>query len=178
MIAALLTLLAGAAEGDFAADFEADLEEAFEGVGAPPLGEPLTSTVLIESRTDGLADILRCPVCQGMSVADSREGASLAMRERIREMVAAGYTDEQVIDYFVDRYGEGIVLLPDKEHVLVWIGPLLALLAGCGVVLVRIRRHPSPDLTAKTPDRTEREQPATMPEIDRHRASILAELED
>ena len=163
MIVILLTLLAGAAE------------DAFEGVGAPPLGAPPASTSIIEERTDGLADILRCPVCQGMSVADSREGASLAMRERIREMVAAGYTDEQVIDYFIDRYGEGIVLLPDERHVLVWIGPLLALMVGCGMVLMRIRRSP-PSSAAGEQGREAAAQ--AVPQTDPHRAAILAELED
>lgn len=164
MIAILLTLLAGAEEG------------AFEGVGAPPLGAPPSSASITDARTDGLADILRCPVCQGMSVADSREGASLAMKERIREMVAAGYTDEQVIDYFVDRYGEGIVLLPDDRHVLVWLGPLLALLVGSGMVLVRIRRRSHPPHKASTQGLEAATEPA--PELDRHRAAILAELED
>jgi cytochrome c-type biogenesis protein CcmH len=166
VIVILLTMLA-AAEDD-----------AFEGVGAPPLAEPLDSAPLIEERTDGLAEILRCPVCQGMSVADSREGASLAMRERIREMVAAGYTDEQVIDYFVDRYGEGIVLLPDNRHVLIWIGPLLALLVGSAMVVMRIRQRSQPQGAGGAPLSRAGAQPSPVPEIDRHRAAILAELED
>ena len=147
-------------------------EGAFEGVGAPPLSEPLSDPAEIDARTDTLAGILRCPVCQGLSVADSREGASLTMKGRIREMVAAGYTDEQVIDYFVDRYGEGIVLLPDQSHWMIWTGPVVALLVGAGVVLLRTRR---------------REEPLPLPRAkaaapiggdDPHRVAILAELED
>ncbi|MDG1479555.1 MAG: cytochrome c-type biogenesis protein CcmH [Myxococcota bacterium] len=156
MILVLMSLLAGATE------------DAFEGVGMPPLDDPPATQAITDARTDALADILRCPVCQGMSVADSREDASLAMKERIREMVAAGYSDEQIIDYFVDRYGEGIVLLPDNRHWMIWLLPLLALAAGGGMIVLRMR----PRRTPPTP-------PVTVPaedDNDPYRAQILAEL--
>ena len=146
--------------------------DAFEGVGAPPLSDPPASQAIIDERTDNLAGILRCPVCQGLSVADSREGASLAMRERIREMIAAGYTDDQVIDYFIDRYGEGIVLLPGDRHRLVWLGPIVMFVLGSGMVLYRVRQRQS-DAAAPAPPRTE---PVASAEDDPYRARIRAEL--
>ncbi len=163
MIPILLTLLAGAAE------------DAFEGVGAPPLSDPPTSQSEIDEKTHTLARILRCPVCQGLSVADSREGASLAMKERIREMVAAGYTDEQIIDYFVDRYGEGIVLLPAQRHWMVWLMPVLVLALGGGLVLLRSRsgpEHQVPQSATAEPDAAARDADAD----DAYREQILAEL--
>jgi cytochrome c-type biogenesis protein CcmH len=155
VILVLMSLLAGATE------------DAFEGVGMPPLDDPPETQVITDSRTDALADILRCPVCQGMSVADSREDASLAMKERIREMVAAGYTDEQIIDYFVDRYGEGIVLLPDNRHWMIWLLPLLALAAGGGMIVFRTRTRSTPTPPVATP---------AGDADDPYRAQILAEL--
>ena len=145
-------------------------QEAFDGVGAPPLGDVPTSEAELEARTDHLAGILRCPVCQGMTVADSQEDSSLAMKARIREMVAAGYTEQQVVDYFVDRYGEGILLLPDERHWLVWIGPLLMLLVGTGLVAVKMRGGSAP----KAP------RPSAVAEggTDRYRDAILEELGD
>jgi cytochrome c-type biogenesis protein CcmH len=152
VILLLMTLLASA-------------EDPFEGVGSPPLDDPPTSQTEIDERTDALADILRCPVCQGMSVADSREEASVAMKERIREMVAAGYTDEQIIDYFVDRYGESIVLLPDERHWMVWLLPLLALIGGGGLILARSRSIGAPEVPTVKPAGD-----------DPYREQILAEL--
>ncbi len=140
----------------------------FAGVGEPPLGDVLTDETRIAARTKHLASILRCPVCQGMSVADSREGASLSMKARIREMIAAGYSDEQIIAYFVERYGEGIVLLPDQRHWLVWLGPVAIVGIGLMVVAGRMRRQgPGPALPPKT----------TPTEDDPYRAQVLAELE-
>ena len=157
MTALLLCLLAAAEE------------DAFEGVGFPPLSAPLTDPVEITDRVDDLAGILRCPVCQGMTVADSNEESSLAMKERIREMVAAGYTDDQIRDYFVDRYGEGIVLLPDQRHWMVWLFPLLVFGVGGGMVFARARKRPAPTRPEVKPIRDEE---------DAYRAAILAELED
>lgn len=142
-------------------------EDAFEGVGMPPLGDPPAAQAITDARTDALAEILRCPVCQGMSVADSREDASLAMKERIREMVAAGYTDEQIIDYFVDRYGEGIVLLPDDRHWMIWLLPLLALVGGGVLIWSRSRTRSAPTTPVVTP---------AGDDDDPYRARILAEL--
>ena len=81
----------------------------------------------VETRTYGLAKILRCPVCQGLSVADSRSDAAVAMKNRIEELVALGYDDEQIIDYFVQRYGEFTLLRPKDEHWIVWTAPKLLL---------------------------------------------------
>jgi len=113
----------------------------FEGVGEPPLDLPLSDESIITDRTDALAEILRCPVCQGMTVADSIEDASLAMKARIEELVRAGYSDEQILDYFIDRHGEGIVLLPDDRHFAVWFAPLLLILGGVSWIMVKQSRQ-------------------------------------
>ena len=91
----------------------------------------------VETRTYGLAKILRCPVCQGLSVADSRSDAAVAMKNRIEELVALGYDDEQIIDYFVQRYGEFTLLRPKDEHWIVWTAPGAAALLGFFVVVLQ-----------------------------------------
>lgn len=152
-------------------------EAAFEAVSEPPMGAALTDEAEIDRQADAVSRNLRCPVCQGLSVAESREGLSLAMKERIRELVAAGYTQEQIIDYFVDRYGEGIVLLPDERHWLVWLGPLFAGIAGLGIVGWQIRRR-QPGRSQDNDDAPITPAGAPAGADDDYRRRVLAELEE
>lgn len=110
-----------------------------ESVVGPPQGKALTGEEL-ERRTEALASIMRCPVCQALSVADSPTVSAIAMREEARDLLAAGYTEEQVLRYFETSYGEFILLAPKKEgfNWLVWLAPLLALLAGGALVVQRM----------------------------------------
>jgi cytochrome c-type biogenesis protein CcmH len=97
----------------------------------PPAGPPLEGDEAVrESRRIGSG--LRCPVCQGLSVADSNADAAVAMKNRIDELVRQGYSEEQIVDYFVDRYGEFVRLEPEAEglNVLLWVIPGLVLLGG------------------------------------------------
>lgn len=103
-------------------------------VGAPR-GAPLAGAAL-DAEAKRVAGLLRCPVCQGLSVADSPVGMAVDMREQVRDMVAAGYDEEQVLTYFEKSYGEFVRLEPPLRGVnwIVWAGPLAALLAGAGIV--------------------------------------------
>jgi cytochrome c-type biogenesis protein CcmH len=129
------------------------------------IGEPPSSSPPAEAQVDALtlmtAKKLRCPVCQGLSVADSpAEGAKL-MKNRIHEFVAAGYSDDQICTYFVSRYGEWVLLEPPREgiHWLLWLSPFgLLALGGVSIVGLRTRKPqvalaaapaPQSDLEAK-----------------------------
>ena len=85
---------------------------------------------------------LRCVVCQSLSVADSPSETANQMRQIIRERLAAGESPEQVRDYFVQKYGQWILLSPPKEgfNLLVWVVPFAALGAGLVLVAVVLRR--------------------------------------
>lgn len=93
-------------------------------------------------RVEALGKQLRCPVCQTVSVEESPSETAQAMREIIAEQVAAGRTDEEVISFFVDRYGEWVILEPPASGntLVVWLLPPAALLAGLWVALRRKRR--------------------------------------
>jgi cytochrome c-type biogenesis protein CcmH len=108
-------------------------------VGAPRQ-RPLSGTIL-DSRTDEVGGLLRCPVCQGLSVADSPATMAQNMKGQVREMLAAGYDEEQVLTYFETSYGEFVRLKPPLRGVnwLVWIAPVAALAAG-GVLVARVLR--------------------------------------
>ena len=106
-----------------------------------PQGTPLQGAAL-ERRTMQVSSLLRCPVCQGMSVADSPSTVALDMKEQVRELLARGYTEEQILSYFERSYGEFVLLKPKFHGVnaLVWILPLLALAIGATLVLMKVRK--------------------------------------
>ena len=106
----------------------------------PPKGTPVAGGQLFE-RTHQVASLLRCPVCQGMSVADSPSEMAINMKEQVRELLARGYTEEQILKYFEISYGQFVLLKPKFEGVntLVWMLPLLALLIGGALVAMKIR---------------------------------------
>ena len=104
---------------------------------AAPAAVPVDERVVHE-----LAAQLRCVVCQTLSVADSPSETANQMRQIIRERLAAGETPEQVRQYFVQRYGEWILLAPPKEgfNLLVWVVPFVGLGAGLVLVVIVLRR--------------------------------------
>ncbi|MCI0649999.1 MAG: cytochrome c-type biogenesis protein CcmH [Chloroflexi bacterium] len=76
--------------------------------------------------------MLRCPVCQNLPVAFSPAQLAGQMRQVIRQKLEAGESREQIIQYFVDRYGETILLEPPKRgfNLVAWRGPFLVVLVG------------------------------------------------
>jgi cytochrome c-type biogenesis protein CcmH len=104
-------------------------------VVGPPRGAQLQGGPL-DARTKEVAALLRCPVCQGLSVADSPSEMAVSMRHQVRDLVAAGYDQEQILQYFERSYGEFVRLRPPLRGVnwIVWLAPALGLLAGAAVV--------------------------------------------
>ncbi len=100
----------------------------------------------VDPRVQRIASKLRCPVCQNESVADSPSELSAQMRTLIRDRLAAGETEEQILRYFVSRYGEWILLEPPRHGVLwiVWLAPTVALLGGAALVIAYLRRTVRP----------------------------------
>lgn len=93
-------------------------------------------------RADALAQGLRCPDCQGLSVADSPTGSAQEMRRQIVQLIDEGATDQQVRDHFVARYGEWVLLAPTAPSV--WLIPFVVLVAGAAVLGVWLMRSPIP----------------------------------
>jgi cytochrome c-type biogenesis protein CcmH len=90
---------------------------------------------------------LQCPVCEGETVADSPSGLAADMRSVIRTKIAAGESDQQILDEFVASYGDGILTEPPKRGISlgVWIGPLVAVALGALIVgvLLKTWRRPA-----------------------------------
>jgi cytochrome c-type biogenesis protein CcmH len=102
----------------------------------PPQGDELAR------QTQEIASRLRCPVCQGLSVADSPSEMAVNMKTEVRDMLARGHTREQIEAHFVRSYGEFVLLAPKFEGVnaLVWILPIAALLVGALAVRMKLRK--------------------------------------
>jgi cytochrome c-type biogenesis protein CcmH len=93
-------------------------------------------------RTDRIARQVRCPTCRDLSAAESDAAAAKAVRTEIRRRVDAGQSDAQIKGFLASRYGRDILLTPDSGGVsaLVWVLPVVALVAGAGFLGVAFWR--------------------------------------
>ena len=108
------------------------------------------------ARTEAIAGDLRCPVCQGLSIADSHSPTAESIKEDIRRRVDAGESNAAIKAHYVDSYGEWILLRPNAYGVgaLVWALPVGALLlAGGGLALAFRRWRRQPAMAATDEDR-------------------------
>ena len=117
----------------------------------------------LEDRVKDLAHELRCLVCQNQTIADSNAPLALDLRNQIREQLAAGRSDREVIDYMVARYGDFVLYRPPFKAttLALWLGPFLLLALGAFVFWRRVARRP-------------RQEPS-LSEAERARAAKLLE---
>ena len=109
-----------------------------------------------DDRVHEIAAELRCPVCQNLSVADSPSRLAGEMRAEIASKLSAGETPEEIRAFFVDRYGEWVLLAPTKRglNLVPWAIPLIGVIAGAAVWFALVRRRPPrqvPSVAARTP---------------------------
>jgi cytochrome c-type biogenesis protein CcmH len=114
--------------------------------------DEIMSDPAMETRARDLSHELRCMVCQNQSIDDSEAPLARDLRLLVRERIAAGDSDAQVIDFLVARYGEFVLLKPRlKPHtLLLWLLPPLAL-AGGGFALWMNSRRRSRSAAAEDP---------------------------
>jgi cytochrome c-type biogenesis protein CcmH len=138
-----LLLVVAVASGQEAQD------EREKGILGAPAGSSLSGEELAQA-TEELAGRMRCPVCQGLSVAASSSPSALAMKAKAEALLAQGYDGEQVLTYFESSYGEFIRLEPRAEgyNLLVWILPALVLAIGLVLVWLRVRKGSRPSAVA------------------------------
>ena len=105
----------------------------------------------LEKRVTGLAHELRCLVCQNQTLADSNAPLAVDLRNQIREQLAQGASEREVVDFMVARYGDFVLYRPPLKAstLALWIGPFVLLLAGALLLWRRIarRRVPEPQLS-------------------------------
>src|SRR5215475_10999590 len=96
-----------------------------------------------EARARGLSRELRCMVCQNQSIDDSEAPLARDLRLLVRERIAAGDSDAQVIDFLVARYGEFVLLKPrfERQTMALWLVPPFLLIGGGLALWLHIRRR-------------------------------------
>jgi cytochrome c-type biogenesis protein CcmH len=100
----------------------------------------------MESRAVALQRQLRCVVCQGQSLDESNAPLAADLRHLIRRLMQKGWSDGQIENYLVARYGDFVLMKPplEPETYLLWFGPLIVVLIGgavAGAAIMRARRN-------------------------------------
>lgn len=121
----------------------------------------------LDARAAEIAAELRCPVCRNQSIVESNADLSREMQALVRERLVAGDTPDEVKEYFVSRYGEWILLEPQRRGInwLVWGLPFVVLISGAVLAFTLLRRW-----AASTPDAESGDQlssPGLTPENER-----------
>jgi cytochrome c-type biogenesis protein CcmH len=92
-----------------------------------------------------------------MSIADSPAEMAINMKAQVRELLSRGYTEQQILDYFEKSYGQFVLLKPKSQ--VVWALPIIALLLGIIIVVLKLRQLEKPQTTSNQQPATEA-QPA------------------
>lgn len=113
-----------------------------------------------------IAQELQCPVCQGQSVAESNSQLAIQMRALIREKLAAGESRDAILQFFVERYGEPVLMAPRLGgfNAVAWIAPYAGLAAAVAFLIWAVRRR----------GQSERPEAATDAPLDRYLAEVDA----
>ncbi len=112
-------------------------------------GQPYTPS---DDDVNRVAKNLYCPVCPNTPLDVCETKACEDWRAQIRDQLAQGWTDQQIIDYFVAQYGERVLAEPQRKGFtsLVWVMPLIAVLIGLGVVYEILKGWRSPQVGTRT----------------------------
>ena len=97
----------------------------------------------LEKRVLAIAEELRCLVCQNQTIADSHADLAIDLRNQVREKLAQGMSDRDVIDYMVQRYGDFVLYRPPVKATtwFLWFGPFLLLAGGLIFLGVKLKRR-------------------------------------
>lgn len=116
-----------------------------------------------------LTEQLRCPKCQNNSIADSNAIIAADMRTKVYELMMQGQDKQQVIDYMVARYGNFVTYEPPltPATLILWIGPLLFVLIGGAVVILRTRQRRAGVVNEEFSEQEQQRLAALLKETDR-----------
>ena len=131
------------------------LGAAWANDAAPAVEDPA-----LEARMTAIASELRCLVCQNQTIADSHADLAVDLRRRVREMLQAGQSDQQITDYMTARYGDFVLYRPPFKAMtaLLWFGPGAMVLIGLGSLFFVLRRR-----SRMAADQFEPEEPDAAP---------------
>lgn len=106
------------------------------------LASPLLADEM-DKKVKEIAHQLRCPTCQGLSVKESEAGLAENMKMKIRQMLEEGKSEQEVLDFFVERYGEWILRSPEMSgfNLLLWGMPGVVVLLGGLIVIYYVKNR-------------------------------------
>jgi cytochrome c-type biogenesis protein CcmH len=115
---------------------------------------------VLEARARTLSKEFRCLVCQNQSIDDSEADLAGDLRRVVRERLLAGDSDEQVIRFVAERYGDFALLRPPfkTSTYILWLGPGVILIVGIGVVWIFLRRRRAAPIAAAPLTEAERQR--------------------
>ncbi|WP_455482300.1 cytochrome c-type biogenesis protein [Bartonella sp. B35(2025)] len=98
---------------------------------------------VLEARARDISLRLRCPVCPNQSIDDSDASLAHDLRLLIRERLKMGDSNQQVVEFLVERYGEFILLKPpfNKTTWFLWLSPWIIMIIGLSIILFQARRY-------------------------------------
>ncbi|WP_439138161.1 cytochrome c-type biogenesis protein [Roseicyclus sp.] len=116
------------------------------GAGLPAVAvqpDEVLSDTQLEERARDISAGLRCVVCRNESIDQSNAEIARDLRLLVRERLVAGDSDDDVMRYIVERYGEYVLMRPTMtgSNILLWLAPLMLIVAGGGLSLAYIRRR-------------------------------------
>jgi cytochrome c-type biogenesis protein CcmH len=122
---------------------------------------PVAADPALEARLLRITAELRCLVCQNQTIADSQSGLADDLRREVREQLRKGATDEQVVQFMTDRYGDFVRYRPafKASTAVLWVGPAVLLAIGLGSLALVLRRR-----SRLAPDRFEADEPGDGPD--------------
>ena len=105
---------------------------------APTAFDPVAHKRVVE-----VSEQLRCLVCQNQSIADSNAELAVDLRNQVIEQVKAGKSNEEIVNYMVDRYGDFVLYNPPFKlsTAILWLGPLGLFVVGLGAFYINLRRR-------------------------------------
>jgi len=124
-----------------------DKRESFlEFAQATPNPEKINKTnfsIIDEERYHKLTNELRCLVCQNQTVADSNAGLAVDLRNQVADQISAGKTDDEILSYMEERYGEFVLYNPQMsmENLGLWIGPFVVVVIAILIAANTIKKH-------------------------------------
>ena len=115
---------------------------------APTAFDPVAHKRVVE-----VSEQLRCLVCQNQSIADSNAELAVDLRNQVIEQVKAGKSNEEIVNYMVDRYGDFVLYNPPFKlsTAILWLGPLGLFVVGLGAFYINLRRRKRMVAAAATP---------------------------
>jgi len=116
---------------------------AFAGHALAIDAEDAFADPVLQKRYESINRELRCLVCQNQTISDSNATLAQDLRREVRDMIAAGNTDDEIRDFMIERYGDFVLYRPrmTPENFLLWAAPVLLLLIGAVVVVRVVRRR-------------------------------------